>query len=107
MTIKLPMIYFTGTVKRLLQIYIIYKLQNYKDPKCAEQAQTHRVKLESSQLWLQMTLQFHGNSTMAVAEQQTPKTVTAADPGPIQPSMMNWINTKIFLPNRKPCQPVL
>lgn len=50
MTTKLPMIYFTNTVKSLLQIYIIYKLQNYEDPKHAEQAQTHRAKLESPQL---------------------------------------------------------
>lgn len=49
MTTKLPMIDFTNTAKRLLQIYITYKLQNYKDPKCAEQAQTHGAKLESSQ----------------------------------------------------------
>lgn len=50
MTIKLPTIYFTGTGKRLLQIHITYKLQNYKDPKCAEKAQTCKAKLESSQL---------------------------------------------------------
>lgn len=95
MTIKLPMIIFPGTVKTLLQVYMLYKLWNYK----ALTVQRKPRQIEQSLSHPSCDFRRHCRPTGTTTSWQWQKINTWSNKSSrsraIQPAVTNWISPKL------------